>query len=203
MSNEPHDWRTVPQTSPMPWDDDPTTSTFAEGELDEIDPDITAEGSPSGLGPQAMGPGVPGGQGFWRSEPEPFAGPKDGWPTVCCTVGPCKHATRIWQEQDVIHGVAHWKIYRYCELLEEDGGTMMVSNQLNRLCDRHAPPWWSIRGWMQKVRTAQAACEDQEKNAGGAHPGWKALAAIAKLAGIAKKPGTILPEAGNDKEGSA
>lgn len=85
--------------------------------------------------------------------------PDDGHSRLPCTEGPCRHAVEVIQVQGFVAGQERRRIYRFCRIAEEEFGTMRMDEIVVRACSAYSPPWWSVAGWRQRLRSAPVQME--------------------------------------------
>lgn len=187
-----HDWQdpSVDVSTPLPWgEDEPTPADWATPAAPTAPTPAPADSlnlPGAALSPEALAPDVR--QGFLPASPEQAEeepeGPAQGWPLLCCAIGPCRHAQRIFQARMPVAQHESVSVFRYCRLLVEStghgSGTMNLSDLVIRGCDAYAPPWWSLAGWHQRLRFAQMAERDERKYTGTVTPLWQALGWISR-----------------------
>lgn len=193
---EPMDWRTMPLSSPLPWDvaDTPPTDQPADEAL-----------AGHVLPPDAFPQGVGGTCVVQTTDEEPEGGLAQ-WPRLCCVVGPCRHYAEIAQVSGVVSGVEHRTLYRYCRLLTEEGGTMSLRELTIRWCSSYSPPVLSMDGWRHRARMSGLGARSMRKALGTLPIMLRMSRRLAQSLGYPEVPGKQLDEIvepdGNEASGT-
>lgn len=182
-SSPPLDWRNLSLSSPLPWDDDVPEDATA---LNPPGPDMASPVLPGGIAAGSFG------AARLVEPPEERAEGEENWPRLCCIAGPCQHYLDIAQVSQVVGGVEHRTIYRYCRLLQESSGTMELRELTLRFCSGYKPPLWSIDGWLQRVRMAQLQVIAARRFRGTVPLAIKVLSLLARSAKMPVGPGKEL-----------
>ena len=74
----------------------------------------------------------------------------------CCLTGPCKWYSEIHVDEPDTLPEPRVRVIRLCRRhLDDDGGTLEMTEGTIPACLSYDPPWWSLDGWRMKLIVAR------------------------------------------------